>query len=301
LIVSIAVHAIVYLAFQMRFEGDLERAKGAAAALSSAGTITILIEVVAESMLPSAPAPTDASSSDATEPVPLPPEIDIEKIRELIPPPPEPAKVLFPQAEIEIPEPPEPAPVVLPTREEAARLLRPEEENAPPSPAESANEPEAPAATAVFEQTAPMPLPREPIRDAEKQKSSPSTPSKAASPSRSAGSNSNGSSGAGGAADTGGRAAISSYFAQVQAHLSRHRVYPPEARASGITGVARVVFALGRDGSVLSASLARGSGHPVLDQAAVAMVRRAAPFPPIPSGIGASQLEMGAPIRFDLR
>ena len=297
LIASIAVHAIVYLVFQLRFEGDVERARGAAAALLSDGTITIPVEVVAESMLPSAPAPTDASSADASEPVPMPPEIDIERIRDLIPPPPEPAKVLFPEAAIETPEPPEPAPVVSPSREDAARLALPEEESAPPTPAETATIPEVPTSTMVLDATAPMPVPREPP----KPKSAPSTASKAASPSRSAASNSSGSSGAGGATDTGGRAAISSYFARVQAHLLRHRVYPPEARASGITGVASVVFSLGRDGSVLSATLARGSGHAVLDQAAVAMVRRAAPFPPIPAEIAVSRLEMGAPVRFDLR
>src|SRR5690606_31699692 len=179
-----------------------------------------------------------------------------------------------------LPPPPEPAPAALPTQQEAAQMALPVEANAPPSPAETAQTPVAPAATAVFEETAPMPLPREPIRGAEKHESSPSTPSRAASPSRSAGANSNGSSGADGAADAGGRAAISSYFARVQAHLSRHRIYPPEARASGASGVARVVFSLGRDGRVLSVSLARGSGHGVLDQAALAMVRRAAPFPP---------------------
>jgi protein TonB len=48
-------------------------------------------------------------------------------------------------------------------------------------------------------------------------------------------------------------------------------------------------------------SLAGGSGHSILDQAAIAMVRRAAPFPPFPSEIATSRLEMGAPIRFDLR
>jgi protein TonB len=247
-------------------------------------------------MLPSAPAPSDAVSADASKPVPMPPQIDIAKIKELIPPPPEPAKVLFPEAAIEKPEPPKPSREAL-SDEEAKRLLLPEEENAPPAPAEAAETPELPASTMVFEATAPMPVPREPP----KQKSASSTASTAASPSRSAASNSEGSSGAGGAADAGGRAAISSYFARVQAHLLRHRVYPAEARAAGITGVAAVVFSLGRDGSVLSASLAKGSGHAVLDQAAVAMVRRAAPFPPIPSSIAVSQLEMGAPIRFDLR
>jgi len=297
LIASIAVHAIVYLVFQLRFEGDVERARGAAATLLSDGTITVPVEVVSESMLPAAPVPTDASSADASEFVPMPPEIAIEKIKELIPPPPEPARVIFPKASIEMPDPPEPASAELPTREEAARLALPEDESAPPSPAETANEPGTPAATAVFEKTAPMPIPREPIR----RKSAASAASKAASPSRSAASNSSGAGGAGGAADAGGRAAISSYFARVQAHLLRHRVYPAEAEANVLTGAARVNFSLGRDGRVLSASLAESSGHVVLDQAAIAVVRRASPFPPFPPEIAASRLEMGTPIRFESR
>jgi protein TonB len=148
---------------------------------------------------------------------------------------------------------------------------------------------------------------REPERETrqakkpEPEKSEPSTPSRAASPSRAAASGATGSSGGGGNADTGGRAAISSYQAQVLAHLSRHRVYPPEAQRAGLTGVARVTFSLARDGRVLSASLAGRSGEEILDQAALDMVRRAAPFPPFPAGISQSRLAFGAPIRFDLR
>jgi periplasmic protein TonB len=293
LILSLAAHAIVSIGMQLRFDDELERAAGAAAALSSEGTVTIPVEVVMESVLPSAPSPTNASAPDATEALPDPQQAESA---EDAPPVPQ-----MTTLEDLLPPPPEPAPVVLPNREETAQAALSVEANAPPSAAEAAQTPAAPAGTAVFDETAPMPLPREPIRGAEKQQASPSTPTRAASPSRSAGANSNGPSGAGGAADTGGRAAISSYFARVQAHLSRHRVYPPEARASGVSGVARVVFSLGRDGRVLSVSLARGSGHGVLDRAALAMVRRAAPFPPFPSEIAASRLEMGAPIRFDLR
>src|SRR5687767_12075203 len=48
LIVSLAVHAILYLAFQLRFHDDLERAAGAAASLASQGTITIPVEIVVQ-------------------------------------------------------------------------------------------------------------------------------------------------------------------------------------------------------------------------------------------------------------
>jgi periplasmic protein TonB len=321
LIVSLAAHAIAFLVFQFRFDDDLERAAGAAAALASDGTITVPVEVVLESVLPSAPSPADASASDAEQANPTPPidlaqpdEPDLAKLVELMPPPPEPAPVVLPTPEslVQLPEPPEPAPVVLPTQQEAMELALPEEEIAKPIEAETAAVAEAPAAPAREEIVPPMPPVREPIREAQERAPPPkqtarppapqkSAPSRAASPSRAAAANSPGTSGAGGTRDAGGRAAVSSYFARIQAHLLRHRVYPPEARASGITGVAQVVFSLGRDGRVLSVSLARGSGHRVLDQAALDMVRRAAPYPPIPPEIAASRLEMGAPIRFDLR
>jgi periplasmic protein TonB len=341
LIVSLAAHAIVFLIFQFRFDDDLERAAGAAAALASDGTITVPVEVVLDPVLPSAPSPADASSSETEQANPTPPidiaqpdEPDLAKLVELMPPPPEPAPVVLPTPEslvqlppppepapvvlptpeslVQLPEPPEPAPVVLPTQQEAMELALPEEEIAKPIEAETAAVAEAPAAPAREEIVPPMPPVREPIREAQERAPPPkqtarppapqkSAPSRAASPSRAAAANSPGTSGAGGTRDTGGRAAVSSYFARIQAHLLRHRVYPPEARARGITGVAQVVFSLGRDGRVLSVSLARGSGHRVLDEAALDMVRRAAPYPPIPPEIAASRLEMGAPIRFDLR
>jgi protein TonB len=285
LIVSLIIHALVYLAFQLRFHEDLERAAGAAAALSSQGTITIPVDVVVEAMLPSAPAPTNATEEDAKP----------EEINELMPPPPDPAPVVIPKelAKIELPPRPEPAPLTLPAPERADKLALPEETTAPPRPVEAAPVPRAPAAAKV-EQT-PAPEKRE------QQKRTASAPSAAAGPSRAAASNSNGGAGAGGAADTGGTAAISSYQAQVLAHLTRHRVYPPEARERGVTGIARVQFALGRDGRVLSASLIGGSGERVLDGAALDMIRRASPFPPFPSGITQARMDFAAPIRFDLR
>jgi protein TonB len=293
LILSLLLHGAAYVAFQLRFADDVERAAGAAAAAASDGAI-IPVEVVVESMLPSAPAPADASASEASETEP-----SSSEIAGLMPPP------------------PEPAPVVLPTREQAARLALPEEPMAPPVDARPAEMPQDPMEAVELDSTPPLPLPRklepvperkrEPERETrqakkpEPEKSEPSTPSRAASPSRAAASGATGSSGGGGNADTGGRAAISSYQAQVLAHLSRHRVYPPEAQRAGLTGVARVTFSLARDGRVLSASLAGRSGEEILDQAALDMVRRAAPFPPFPAGISQSRLAFGAPIRFDLR
>jgi outer membrane biosynthesis protein TonB len=158
LIVSLAAHAIAFLVFQFRFDDDLERAAGAAAALASDGTITVPVELVTESMLPSAPSPADASASDAEQANPTPPidlaqpaEPDLAKLVELMPPPPEPAPVVLPTPEslVQLPEPPEPAPVVSPTQQEAMELALPEEEIAKPIEAETSTIAEAPAARLV--------------------------------------------------------------------------------------------------------------------------------------------------------
>ena len=285
LIVSLAIHIFAFLAFQLRFHDDLERAAGAAAALSSQGTITIPVEVVEQAMLPPALTPTNATPEEAKT-------VDVDQ---LMPTPPDPAPVVMPKelTKIELPAPPEPAPLALPAAEEAPKLALPQEEIAPAKPVETAPVPQAPS-IAKTEQV--------PVQEKREQKKTVrSAPSVAAAPSRAAAGNTQGDSGSGGSADAGGSAAISSYQAQVLAHLNRHRVYPPEARERGITGVARVQFALGRDGRVLSASLIGGSGERSIDSAALDMVRRASPFPPFPAGVSQPRMDFAAPIRFDLR
>ena len=63
---------------------------------------------------------------------------------------------------------------------------------------------------------------------------------------------------------------------------------------------ARITFSVGRAGNLLSASLAASSGHAGLDAAALAKVRRAAPFPPVPDGAQAPlTLSLPVVIRLD--
>ena len=159
---------------------------------------------------------------------------------------------------------------------------------------------DAPEVVQEAKETKETPKPEKEHRK-EKKKHSPTPRSAAANPSQAAGSNARGRAGAGGRRnDAGGNANLSSYQAQVLAHLQRYKSYPAAAKSAGVRGVATVRFALAANGSVISASLARGSGASVLDQAAVAMVRRASPFPPIPPNLG-RRMDFSAPIRFDLR
>ena len=55
-------------------------------------------------------------------------------------------------------------------------------------------------------------------------------------------------------------------------------------RRANVRGEAIVAFRIGPGGGLAGVSLARSSGSARLDEIAVAQVRRAAPFPPPPSG-----------------
>ena len=59
--------------------------------------------------------------------------------------------------------------------------------------------------------------------------------------------------------------------------------YPTQASAQGIYGTLRVMVALNPDGSVSDIRILRSSGERVLDEAAVNIVRLAAPFDPFPA------------------
>jgi periplasmic protein TonB len=60
--------------------------------------------------------------------------------------------------------------------------------------------------------------------------------------------------------------------------------YPDEARRQQLHGQLVLTVAINRDGSVKSADVIQSSGHKVLDDAALRIVKLAAPFPPIPPG-----------------
>jgi TonB family protein len=66
--------------------------------------------------------------------------------------------------------------------------------------------------------------------------------------------------------------------------LTRFKRYPESARSRGAEGTPTVAFSLDGGGRVTGAGLSRSSGERDMDAEAVAMVRRAAPFPAPPPG-----------------
>lgn len=82
---------------------------------------------------------------------------------------------------------------------------------------------------------------------------------------------------------------------RVNAHLNRYKRYPSGARG---VGIATVSFTINPGGDVIAVSLARSSGDPAFDTAAVELVRRASPVPAPPPDIAKSRMSLVVPIRY---
>jgi TonB family protein len=79
---------------------------------------------------------------------------------------------------------------------------------------------------------------------------------------------------------------------------SRFRTYPDEAIAKKEEGTVAVGFKFARDGTVLDAWIEHGSGYPLLDDAALKMVRAASPIPKVPEQYKGEVLTLVMPERF---
>ena len=93
--------------------------------------------------------------------------------------------------------------------------------------------------------------------------------------------------------------AIASYNQRVRAHLMRFHSYP--SGGGGQRGVARLSFTVSRSGQVTSSRLGGSSGVAAFDAQAMAMVRQASPFPPIPDEIKNGAMSFTIPVEFTVR
>ena len=94
--------------------------------------------------------------------------------------------------------------------------------------------------------------------------------------------------------------ALPNFEARLLARLEQYKHYPRAAMNRGQQGTVRIRFTMDRTGEVLAVTIAQSSGHDLLDQEALATVRRAAPLPPIPPDIPQARLNIVVPIRFAL-
>jgi protein TonB len=91
-----------------------------------------------------------------------------------------------------------------------------------------------------------------------------------------------------------------SFEARLLSQLNRFKQYPRGARQAHIEGVVMLHFVMDADGKVLSAEIAKSSGRPLLDQEALALIRRAQPLPVLPADFPTRTLDAVVPIEFSL-
>jgi len=92
------------------------------------------------------------------------------------------------------------------------------------------------------------------------------------------------------------QAGSNAYNALVFGHLQRFKRYPLGSR--GASGVVMIQFVLNRAGDVIESAVTKSSGNDVLDHEALAILRRASPFPSFPAGKPGAQDTYIAPVNF---
>jgi len=99
-----------------------------------------------------------------------------------------------------------------------------------------------------------------------------------------------------GDAGGGGTADIAPWERQLRRALANAQRYPRAAK--GATGDVTVHFYVSAAGSLSGLRIVASSGNAALDQAALDTVTRAAPFPPLPQGLGSARHAVRVPLGF---
>lgn len=94
---------------------------------------------------------------------------------------------------------------------------------------------------------------------------------------------------------------LQAYALQLRNLLAAHRAYPQAARLRRQEGVVSIALTIDRAGQLAGVRLYEASAFPVLDEAALAMARRAAPFPPPPLEPHQRQAVFVVPVGFALQ
>jgi protein TonB len=91
------------------------------------------------------------------------------------------------------------------------------------------------------------------------------------------------------------------YLAAITRHVAGFFRYPAEASRNHITGITYVRFTVDKRGRPSALAVEVGSGQPVLDDYALALMQQAAPLPPIPDRMHIDTLTALFPLVFMLQ
>jgi protein TonB len=90
------------------------------------------------------------------------------------------------------------------------------------------------------------------------------------------------------------------YLDRVRRRLRQFQKYPEQAVKQKQEGTVVLAITVARDGSVLDATVARSSGFPLIDEAAVKMARDAAPLPPFPATYAQDKRTFDIPQKYEI-
>jgi len=91
------------------------------------------------------------------------------------------------------------------------------------------------------------------------------------------------------------------YEREILGRIERAKRYPSSARRQGLEGAPVVDFTLSRDGQLTALRLGQTSSVDLLDQEALQIISRAAPFPEAPESFPGEGLRFQVPIAFRLK
>ena len=95
--------------------------------------------------------------------------------------------------------------------------------------------------------------------------------------------------------------AVPTWKTQIVALLERNKRYPESSQSRREQGVAQVFFSIDRQGRVIDSRVVRSSGAAALDEEALALLRRAQPFPVPPSVFTEDHVTLTLPLRFNMK
>jgi periplasmic protein TonB len=232
--------------------------------------------------MPAVNAPAAALSVDQPDPAPTKMDQPQEPPKELLPSPVQEEPLPPPQVEAMVPPPapplmvqPEPPPPPIPERVTVVP---------PDNPPLVAPVPEKPAVI-------PEPAPRKVTHDEKVEKRPPppkATASPGTKPARIAMAPNPG------AESEGAKVGLQSWMSEAAAHLRRYSTYA--SNGSSESGTVQLSVTFQRNGHVLSRRVATSSGSARLDQAALAVIDRAQPFPPFPASMPEAQVTKTVPL-----
>jgi TonB family protein len=91
-----------------------------------------------------------------------------------------------------------------------------------------------------------------------------------------------------------------SYAQAIKERIAGQWKYPQEARKKKLEGRLVALFSLSREGALTRLDITESSGHDVFDREAERAIQSAAPFPPFPSHITVSRLNINVSFDYTL-